>query len=341
MTRTSYFGSTEHYYSNPQPKIKHGLSRQEQEICDMLLRYHKNLKQRVERTCKQMNQTIRTQIRTETGLRLTSSDDSQAVPVRVVDGLPLPFADALASVETPILMELLLNMRTLLSTVDGLRLVQKNYNNIRQWQVLINDTCTSHELNQAKQFVENLLSGLEGIQLLERIRNINEDVLGAYFFRIPEVHIYWMAIGIGAQILNVSIESLTLVTLIHELAHAYCHLGYDIDEMKWDTETFAKTDVNIVEGLAQFYTSVITEKFIRKDPAVKLTFEKLLKMQSTPYRSFLDWPGSSDRAGEVVRISLLESRSQKIMGYDKYLASLALSEERIGRGRIKQPRLFT
>ena len=38
-----------------------------------------------------------------------------------------------------------------------------------------------------------------------------------------------MVIGLISGILGVSVEALTIVTLIHELSHAYSHLGYDID----------------------------------------------------------------------------------------------------------------
>jgi hypothetical protein len=61
-------------------------------------------------------------------------------------------------------------------------------------------------------------------------------------------------IGITARALGVSPDALTIVVLAHELAHAYAHLGRDIDNERWETEQFAKSDIDIVEGLAQFYT---------------------------------------------------------------------------------------
>lgn len=43
---------------------------------------------------------------------------------------------------------------------------------------------------------------------VERITAIEEDVLGAYFFRVPEVRLYWMVIGFLSGVLGVSVEAL-------------------------------------------------------------------------------------------------------------------------------------
>jgi hypothetical protein len=64
-------------------------------------------------------------------------------------------------------------------------------------------------------------------------------VLGAYFFRIPQIRLYWVVIGIAARTLGVAVEALTIVVLAHELARAYTHLGRDIDNERWDTGHFA------------------------------------------------------------------------------------------------------
>jgi hypothetical protein len=99
---------------------------------------------------------------------------------------------------------------------------------------------------------ENWLAKLDEIRAVEKIIGIDEDVLGAYFFRVPEIRLYWVVIGITARALGVPPDALTIVVLAHELAHAYTHLGRDIDNERWDTERFAKSDLDIVEGLAQY-----------------------------------------------------------------------------------------
>jgi hypothetical protein len=93
--------------------------------------------------------------------------------------------------------------------------------------------------------------------LLRQFGNIREDVLGAYFFHLRFVNLYWMAIGFIAGVLNLPVEALTVVVAAHELAHAYSHLGKDIDGVRWNTQTFSETELGIVEGLAQYYTEIV------------------------------------------------------------------------------------
>jgi hypothetical protein len=111
-----------------------------------------------------------------------------------------------------------------------------------------------------------LLRRLRRLDFIERIRAIQEDVLGAYFFRLPEVRLYWMVVGFMAGVLGVPVEALTLVVAAHELAHAYTHLGRDIDGERWKTESFAAANLAITEGLAQFYTKVICKKLEKTLP---------------------------------------------------------------------------
>ena len=83
---------------------------------------------------------------------------------------------------------------------------------------------------------------LNALELLKKIGAIEQDILGAYFFRIPEVRLYWMVIGLIAGALQVSVEALTFVVAAHELGHAYTHLGRDIDGRRWDVDVFSRTD---------------------------------------------------------------------------------------------------
>lgn len=64
------------------------------------------------------------------------------------------------------------------------------------------------------------------------------------------IEVYWAVIGLVAALLDVRIEDLTTVVLTHELAHAYTHLGYDIDGANWPGQCFAKTESVLKEGLA-------------------------------------------------------------------------------------------
>jgi hypothetical protein len=102
--------------------------------------------------------------------------------------------------------------------------------------------------------IQRLLESKQVEQLDEKLRQIDRDILGAYFFHRAEIQLYWMAIGFFAPLIGVPIEDLTIVVLAHELGHAYTHLGGDVDGTCWDTDAFAATNVHVVEGLAQSYT---------------------------------------------------------------------------------------
>jgi hypothetical protein len=112
----------------------------------------------------------------------------------------------------------------------------------------------------------------------------------------------------------------TVVVATHELAHAYGHLGRDIDGKKWETEAFARADLNIVEGIAQFYTEVVSRKLETRNPPVLPAHQKLTEIQQGPYRVHEEWAkrktGDKDtllpQAGEIVRATLVQCRSRGV-----------------------------
>lgn len=69
-------------------------------------------------------------------------------------------------------------------------------------------------------------------QVIDQVKTFKKDILGIYCFsgrEAPRIELYWMAHALFASAFGVRIEDLALVTLTHELAHAYTHLGRDID----------------------------------------------------------------------------------------------------------------
>lgn len=141
----------------------------------------------------------------------------------------------------------------------------------------------------------------------------HHDVLGAYFFRIPEIRLYWIVIGLVARLLEVTVEDLTVVVLAHELAHAYTHLGSDIDRHQWDTGYFRHCHLEVVEGLAQFFAEHICRELGDRLPGVLPAFERLRDCQPFQYRAYRDWvgPETTDR-GEIIRVSMIECRRKGV-----------------------------
>ena len=309
------FGHPGRYYSLDQPTfIREDQQRRsslEQKFAEMLGLQDKDLPQRVERVFKQWNGILRDYLRSETGLRLTVGEETQAVPVRVKDGLPKPLAEILGRFDEKI-WGLLLNRAALERAEPGLRFVQDEFEWISTLeQISQRSSASREEVQNTAILVKSLLEEIEKQEVLKQIKGIHQDVLGAYFFWVPEVHLYWMVIAFMAGVIGVTVEALTVVVTIHELAHAYTHLGRDIDGKRWGTQDFAKADSGIVEGLAQFYTASICRKLQQRFPSAWEAYESLLKHQSGPYCVHEPWIKDT-AAGEVLRITMIACRSNGI-----------------------------
>ena len=171
-------------------------------------------------------------------------------------------------------------------------------------------------------FFTALNAKLETYNVLKQIWAINEDVFGAYFFNRPEIKIYWLAIGITAMMTNTSVEAFTFVVLTHELAHAYTHLGRNIDGHQWELQQFADTDDCIVEGLAQFYTRAVCKKLAARYPLPLTVFEAILAVQSPAYTCFQSWTIDKDDPGEFIRAAMLRVRREGITEIRHFAAIL-------------------
>lgn len=139
-------------------------------------------------------------------------------------------------------------------------------------------------------------------------------------------------------------EGLTVVVLAHELAHAYSHLGRDIDGHRWETSAFARTDLGIAEGLAQFYTATICEQMQFRFPAAQAAYAALLTIQKGPYRAHEKWLAMKAHAREVVRFGMVRARLQNILDHEQFEGGLGDIrqgvEQAVGHGPVRQENLF-
>jgi hypothetical protein len=324
------FGDDCHYYSRPNvPERQIGEywdTDIERRIRNLLTSQQADVKERVEHTCRQFNPIIRDHLRSETALRLSLGDRRQSVPYQVVDGIPISLARKLEELPDPILLILLQNRWLLKNGESALNLLQNHLHSI--FRILDKeDSGEGEALRTSSFFIKEILDKLDTFKLQDMIKDINEDVLGAYFFRVPTIQIYWMPIAIVAGLLDVSVESLSFVVLTHELSHAYTHIGLDIDGGQWNTDKFANTSKMIVEGLAQFYTESVCRKHENRQPDVLTAFNKFLEKQSEPYTHFKNWP--QEHAAEVVRFSMISTRSNNICHYDRFIDELNDNSKKI------------
>lgn len=328
------FGDGSHYYSEPYvPERKSGErwdTPLENRIRQLLTSQQADVRDRVEHACKQANLAVREYLRSETALKLSQAEHRQTVPYQVVDGIPRSLAIKLEELPDPILLLLLQKRQLLKNGESALNLVTSYFPDILR--ILgKKDSGEKETLRTSSLFIQDILKKLDAFKLPDLIREIDEDVLGAYFFRVPTIQIYWMPIAMVAGILDVSVEDLSFVVLSHELAHAYTHVGLDIDGVQWDTESFARSSKMIVEGLAQFYTESICNKYANRQPDIIKAFEKLLEKQPEPYTHFKEW--TKEHAAEVVRFSMISARSNNIREYNQFLEEMNDIEQRI---RVKQ-----
>ena len=319
----SFGGEHRYYGSRTAPDPAAATSGATGEIAALLKEYDPELELRVSRSFRQWNNVLRDQLRNEMGLRLSIGDETQAVTVRVVPGFPAPFQNVFEGIP-PGLWRFLLRLPALEASVKGLDSVISIYSGVRSDAIPEQvPSFLPPSVADAREFCGNLVSALQRIEIDRKFGGINEDILGAYFFRVPEVHLYWMVIGLVAGILGITVEALTVVVATHELAHAYSHLGRDIDGKKWETEAFARADLNIVEGIAQFYTEVVGRKLETRNPAVLPAYEKLTVIQQGPYRVHEEWAKRKSagkdapmpQAGEIVRATMVQCRSRQVSDY--------------------------
>ena len=293
----------------------------------------------VERTCKQWNTILRDYLRTETGLRLAVGGDSQSVPIKVDSGLPPRFDEMMREFEG--LEQLLLNRPAVAEAKAGTEFMERWAGTARAVWGDEAGPAVSEDIRRVRETATNWLRKFDKENAVKKIIGIEEDVLGAYFFRIPQIRLYWVVIGITARLLGVNVEALTIVVLAHELAHAYTHLGRDIDNERWATAHFAGAELDIIEGLAQFYTKVICTRLQDRMPTALQAFETLLKEQSGPYTAHLKWVEGDERGGEIVRVSMIECRTKGITtssGFSEAIKRYRLEVR--GRQREEKERLM-
>ena len=327
------WGSDDRYYASRLPAADQEQRSSEtlRRVTSLLDYYDPHIHEHVERACKQWNLTVRDSLRSEMALRLSVGEDTQAVPVRIAEGLPRPFEAVLALHLHDIWF--LLNGLRIEQTLQGLRFVHEYYDELTKRPVLYPLLATRAEIQHVYLYTERLATLIRNLPLVSHLGRIDQDILGAYFFRVPRIDLYWRAIGLMAALLGISVEALTVVAITHELAHAYTHLGRDVEVGRWDTEAFAHAELPIVEGLAQFYTGVVCSKLDQRLPAAKVAYERLLEHQAAAYTAHRGWTQPEEAGGEIVRLAMIQARTNREVKYETFRRLLEAHRQTLNRGR--------
>lgn len=281
-------------------------------------------KERVERAYKQFNAGVREHIRAETGLRLSDENARGAVAVRIVEGFPSEVAQLIDRHQDQTLWRLIVAQPKLGGVLEGLGLLLRDWGEFERWLSLPDVAKGSKpSLERAAQVALAMQNLAAARKVFDEIKTIRDDILGLYRLHDSSVDIYWMAQALIAAMIGVRIEDLTVVTLAHELAHAYTHVGKDIDGVAWRDEAFAGSALEVKEGLAQMYTAVVARKIGNRAPGVQQAYERLLEHQSEPYKVHLEWlKDHGTRRGEIVRFAMLRARRRDKVDHAAWFALL-------------------
>jgi hypothetical protein len=289
-------------------------------------------KERVARAVAQNNRIIRGQIREATGLNLGEGEGHGSVPVRVQEGFPAEVASLIGKYPDPVLWRLISLQSELDRAAEGLSTLCEFWEELGTWPRLPVPKDSDLLLSEASYIISGLQDLAEATKIFADLKQIHEDILGAYHFgpRGSHIVVYWMAQALFSAAFGVGIEGLTAVTLAHELAHAYTHLGRDIDGVSWHNSGFAQSDKSVVEGLAQHYTAEAMERLKARIPNGTTSYRALLECQSGPYRAHESWfDNLLPRRGEIVRFTMLRARNHGRVNDAEWRALLKETQERL------------
>lgn len=248
-----------------------------------------------------------------------------AVPVRLFPGLPTPLKDIELTDEEAGAM-IIGRWRPALEKLSdgaaGVEEMRKAVKSRPQAARLLEPWAL--DLRPAEDLARGLLAVVEEHDPLKKILAVKQDILGVYRFPsslkkdrpdldltgLVSIELYWAVIGLVAQHLGTPVEALAVVVLAHELAHAYTHLGRDIDGHRWNTHSFAGSGPGLVEGLAQYYTERVCRRLREQYSDAWDAYEALLKRQPGDYQSHRVHGWTDCYRPEEVRLALIGIRRQ-------------------------------
>lgn len=278
--------------------------------------------ERVKRAKDKHNVRIREALRHETGLKLTrgasesSSASSTTVPIKIVPGVPailagfsVPDEHRLALLISPWRHQLRQlrdsSISIMANLLPPLVVHPRGFDIVKGRNV---------HLKPANELAEDLLKEGDKYDLATAILAVEEDILGRYLYRRTSlfndadcsIELYWGIIGLIAAQIGVDIEDLTIVILAHELAHAYTHMGLDIDDRKWEIQSFGASEKTVIEGLAQHYTMLATKRMAGQAPHALQAYLTLLTCQPAAYKVQIPW--ERNFSAEQMRSALIGTR---------------------------------
>ncbi len=309
-SKSKAFGSSEVYYSSKRPSSHFASTARVERLKSLLDEIDSAFKTKIHSAAKEWSRTVRERLGSETGLRMTGAGEKQPVKVTVIDGLPGPVDELIAQFPDPVTWKLILHQKELEAGGRSVALMQHELVGIVNLLQLEPTEDREKALKVTEHLLGKIILKIGEIPLLKKLYAIEMDILGAYHFNAHSITLHWMVIALVSANLGISVEALTVVTLTHELAHAFTHVGLDIDGVRWPTTGFSKSNISVLEGLAQYYTEATLRNYAASFPEGLAAFDSLREKQSPPYNEYKNWCAKDAPNGEVIRACLLESRQK-------------------------------
>jgi hypothetical protein len=282
------------------------------------------------------NNYIRENLKNELGFKLakqrnTKERNVQGIKLDVYPSVPAPLITLFFKYDTGI-WEMILEEKVIQQAKSSIDYNQERAEKIIQLTGA--DTKFRADLQGTQEYLDFLLSYIASKkqEIVVELKKIETDIGGRYNVRKNKVELFWLGIAFLSALTKKSIEEITYVILSHEMAHAYTHLGYDMDGQNWDSVSFEKADPFITEGIAQFYTNVLCQKNTSVPGAVD-AFHSLLDTKVTHYNDFKHWlPSTVERKNEIVRLALINTRRKNILKYGQFMNEIEIATTGLSLG---------
>jgi hypothetical protein len=294
-------------------------------LIDIIARVPAEAEGRVLRVRDQVRPIVQEALRAECRLVLRTPEETERkrpgahVPIEVEPGYPL----ALRHIEFPDDFERIMLLGRYRGLLEQARNGTSGLIRLRDELMQLPEpkkwvSTSASDLQSVSNWAAILLKVLDQHDPLNTLLSVSEDFLGVYEYEAKgqfademvvnraTIRLYWGVIGLVSDWLGCEIEDLTIVVLVHELAHAYTQNGADIEGRRWAATSFARAETGLKEGLAQYYTDRVLRRLERRYGASLKIFLDLLPRQPEPYRAHMPWLQNS--SPEAVRRAMLEVR---------------------------------
>ncbi|OGU58703.1 MAG: hypothetical protein A2X64_00015 [Ignavibacteria bacterium GWF2_33_9] len=240
------------------------------------------------------------------------------IQIEVVSVVPFEIKNIIDRLDIEI-FKLILRYKTLKKVKAEL---EKESSNLLSEKYISNDDIlrNSHSIRETIEYYDFLINLVNETNIKQEIEKLKFHLLGSFNPLENKVYINWFGILLASIFYEGSVEDFTIMSLIHELSHAYTKIGFDKDGNHWINETFENSDIKIKEGFAQQYCELIIES----------NFEELMKLfidfsinESRLYIEYRTWFDAKEKHKvEKVRSLLIQTRTQQITSYNEFIILL-------------------